>query len=362
MLGCFKTLSAGSRRASLPTRAILLVVAACSVAWALGGCVFPAITPEVSAMVPTVARAFDCTVGLYVPPESAEYQYVWSFWFLSRTIHFGGPAKGASLQTLKQLFAQAYEMPAPSPRPGDPEPDFVIVQTIEKTNSWVETPFTGAPKFHGEIEVMSEVRGPGGSPLFSFTNTVHQTTAPASEGRPGEPEEVFWRRFVESAGKRLLSDFANDLVNQYAGTFSAFVARRARTVAFLGWTYPSDLESVASLLSEQVRQAMARQGYELLSEDAVGAVLAPQPVSLAQVITDTSRIVAIARSLKCGVVVVGQIEAIGDNLRLRLIKFDGQTGKEMARGEAEAQPDDVKGLIDAVDSMVSSLELAEPAP
>jgi len=336
-----------TRRPWLATHGLVAIMAAYLLAGAAAGCAHHE-APGVRESVPSVVRAFDCTVALYVPPESAQYEF--------RYLRLGPTLKSAALQTLQQLFADAYEIAAPHPEPGQRQPDFVIVQTVESGRTW---PGRQTALFsvlhHAEVRATWQLRKPRGDPLFTLTRAAQGSDeAMVHQWRTG------YKRASEAALKKLLSDFADDLTNQHAGTFTAFVARRARTVAFLGWMYPSGVKAVAAILSEQVRQAIGGSEGQVIGEDAVGAALAARPMPLADAIADTSRIVSIARSLKCGVILVGQIEPIGANLRLRLLKFDGRTGKEVARAEAEAQPDDVRGLIDAVESMVSSLGLGAP--
>ena len=309
------------------------------------------ITPGVRESVPTVERAFDWTVALYVPPESAGYEYEYGLVL----VRVGPTFKAAALQMLQGLFANAYEIAAPRPEPGQPEPDFVIVQTIESWRAWKHPERDTEYRF--EVTARWEVQDPGGERVFAVTHRAEGFMQAL----------VFeWQSeclgAVHAALRTLLSEFAADLTGREAGKPSPLVAERARRVGFFGWMSASDLAGVAAVLSEHVWKAAAQPGFQLLSEDAVQAELAQQDVSLGEIIADSSSIVAIARSLKCGAVLVGQIEAVGESLRLSLLQFDGLTGERVARVEEVAQPDDVRGLMNAVDRMMSSLKLGAPPP
>jgi hypothetical protein len=311
-------------------------------------------------MVPTISRAFDCTVGLFVPPESAEYRHVANFFPLSRAFEVGGPIKDASLQALKQLFAEVYEMPALPPRAGDPQPDFLIVLTIQGVKSWVEFSMFLVPTVHGELRMTWEVRDSSGQSLFSITHTGQESMEVTQA--PGESEGAFWQRFAESCGKKVVSDIINELLTQHAGTFSELAAQRATTVGFLGWVCPTDLESMGAVLSDYVRKALEGPGHQVVSAEAVAAGLKRQEVSLAELITDRSKMVALARSLHCGALLVGKIQRDGGNLRLEILEYDGLAGTRVARAEEEAQPDDVKAVMATVPKMLSSLKLGQLAP
>jgi hypothetical protein len=167
---------------------------------------------------------------------------------------------------------------------------------------------------------------------------------------------------AESVAKKLLTDLANDLATQHADRIAEALSRRAKIIGFAGWVCPTDLESMGGVLSDYIRKALEGPQYRALSAEEVADALKRQGASLAELITDRSKMVAVARSLRCGALLVGRIQRDGGNLRLEILKYDGLTGTRVARAEEEAQPDDVKGTMTAVEKMVSSLPLGEPAP
>jgi hypothetical protein len=304
-------------------------------------------------MVPTLERKFQCTVGLYVPPESAEYKVSWKYSVWSWPCQFGIPLKGACLEALKQLFADAYEVPALPPSANDPEPDFIIAQTIENAESSFEIPLTGDWKAGLSARLRWELLEPDGNRLFSVARSAQESLSwPANGGD----------RLAESVAKKLLADLANDLATQHADRMAEALSRRAKIVGFAGWVCPTELESMGGVLSDYIRKALGGPQYRALSAEEVAAGLKREDASLAELITDKSKMVAVARSLRCGAVLVGQIQREGENLRLSLLKFDRLTGARAASAEQVAQADDVKGLLAAVEKMLSSLQLGQRAP
>jgi hypothetical protein len=119
---------------------------------------------------------------------------------------------------------------------------------------------------------------------------------------------------------------------------------------------------MGGVLSDYLRKALEGPNYRALSAEDVAAALKRQGASLGELMADKSKMVALAHSLRCGALLVGQVQKEGENLRLSLLKFDRLTGARVASAEQVAQADDVKGLMTAVDKMLSSLQLGHLAP
>jgi len=258
------------------------------------------------------------------------------------------------LEALRQLFADAYEVPALPPTAYDPEPDFIITQVIESAKSSFEIPDTGEGKAGLSATLRWDLLEPDGNRLFSVARS-------AQESMIGWPAN-WGGQLAESVGKKLLADLANDLATQHVGRLAEVLAQRAKIIGFLGWVCASDLEGMGAVLSDYVRKALEGPNYRALSAEVVAAALRQQKTPLGTLIADNPRMAALARSLRCGFLLAGRIEREGENLHLYLAKYDRLTGARAASAEQVAQADDVKGIIAAVEKMLSSLPLGEPAP